>query len=189
MERALEENPRKSGQFFKFFDMRLKVAKKYHLLILIFGFGIFIIIPQMIQHQRTIKFFRRLPPKTMLNPNETDSTIARECLKDLKNPHAKLKFQEALKGDTNLMISVLMEYLPHCAKHPPRKFIAYFIELISNTLDDEEKEDFEFESPWGNRTHFNNRTIKNLCPELPPLLQGRINITFNGKLSCKILCL
>jgi len=137
----------------------------------------------MIQHQRTARNFRKPLPETKKHPNETDSMIARECLKDLKNPHAKLKFQEALKSDTNYMLSVLLEYLPNCAKHPPRKFIAYFIELISTTLDNAEKEEFEFESPWPNRTHLQNKTVANLCPELPPLLQGPINITFNGKFS------
>ena len=161
--------------------MKLLVVRKLNILVVIVCFSVFIIIPQYIQHQRTAKNFHKPLAASEPNSKETNRMIAVECLKDLKNPEAKLKFQEALKKDTNSMLSVLMEYLPHCAKHPPRKFIAFFIELMSNTLDMAEKEDFEFESPWPNRTHLGNNTVTNLCPELPPLLQGKINITFNGK--------
>ena len=163
--------------------MRLLFVRKCNIYITIACFGLFFVIFQMIYSYKTAKNIRKLL-STSEDVAEAENLIAMKCLNDLKNPYAKIKFKEALKKNTNNMLSVLMEYLPHCVQQPPRKFISNFVELISDILDQAEEE-FEFESPWPNRTQRSNTTISNFCPELSPLLQGKINITFNGNMIFK----
>ena len=156
-------------------------CKKCNAVVILALLCLFIFILQLMQHQRVNK--RHPLTSSELRSSDHDSDIASDCLKDLKNPKARELFQEAVSQDINYMLSVLMEYLPHCAKHPPRKFIGHFMQLVTNTLEAVDAESFEFESPWPNRTHNSNQTIDNICPELPPLLQGNISILFNGKCS------
>lgn len=107
--------------------------------------------------------------------------IAKNCLDDLRNPVARKNFRSAVSKNSGRMLGALIENLPNCAKRAPRKFIADFVEVLLNILDDVENDRIEFESPWGNRTHLSTKVIKNLCPEFSPLMQGKINITFNGE--------
>ena len=153
--------------------------KRFYLVVMVTTFGVLILLPQVLRHRNTVE---RLRLKSPLDDviRRVERTIAGECLKDLKNPVARSVLRDAISTESESLLLVLIKRLPHCTRYPPRKFIAFFVRLLSDTLEERSNEEFDFESPWPNRTHLNNRTDQNFCPELPARLRGKINITFNG---------
>ncbi|CAK8671011.1 unnamed protein product [Clavelina lepadiformis] len=106
-----------------------------------------------------------------------------ECLGGLGGEEMRKKMRmSSVVASPDQLVVLLSKYFPGCFKNRSKKFIVDLMNAIAAALEEpgKEKEDFDFESPWGNRSHRNgNRS--SLCPEQSPLLQGPFHIALDNK--------